>query len=177
MHDKAPEPIQYIEWFRKNFTKYILHILLFLAVIFGFTYFKKYNELKTESSEEIKTLKARLVDYQGCRTISPYGDRPLQVTFTDQNTAYVNTYAVTVPTSDSNYTSREYLETFFPRNQAALEMLKATIFAELEVVEIEYARKHREELAQNILKKANIKLKQYELELKQFELLEFCNPQ
>lgn len=177
MSDRAPEVIQYIEWFKNNFSRYILHILLLLAFLFGYIYYEKYTILVENSAEEIKILKDRLLNYQGCRTISPYGDRPLQVTFSDKKTAYINTFSTTVPTGKSNYRSKEYLETYFSRTQASLEMLKAVIFSELEVVDIEYARKNREQLGIKIMKKANLKLTQYEIELTQFELLEFCNPQ
>ncbi len=97
MEGRPPQILENIEWLRVNFLKYSLHIALAVSVFVGGHYYTKYESLKAESTLEIETLNERLVDYQGCRTVSPHGDQPLQVTFTDGRVAYANSFSVILP--------------------------------------------------------------------------------
>ena len=52
--------------------------------------------------------------------------------------------------------------------------LKAAVYLELESVAFGYARTHREQIVQDIVKRIEPTLKSLGLEMFQFDLLEFC---
>ncbi|EOB3604738.1 TPA: hypothetical protein I7680_21070 [Vibrio vulnificus] len=176
MEGRPPQILENIEWLRVNFLKYSLHIALAVSVFVGGHYYTKYESLKAESNLEIETLNERLVDYQGCRTVSPHGDQPLQVTFTDGRVAYANSFSVILPAANSDYYKQEYRDTYIRRYESALQSLKAAIYIELESVALDFARTNRELLADRIVERVKPKLQMHELEMSQFELLELCSP-
>lgn len=176
MSNNTPPVISQIEWLRLNFSKYFLHILVVILGYFSYSYYEKYSTLKVHHDMEVSNLKDRLIDYQGCRTISPSGDRPLLITFSDNKVAYVNLFSLIEPTVESNYRSEEYLYTYSSRLLSALELLKSGTFSIMESVTIEFARKNRDKLETEITAAVNPKLKELEVVLERMELLEFCEP-
>ena len=174
MESKPPALIEQIEWLRLHFTKYILHIALAGSLYFGYTTYDKLAKLEVSSKYEIETLKSRLIDYQGCKTISPYGDKPLQVNFLDKHVAYVNTFSMIKPSSKA-VVNEHYLSSYYKRYELSLNQLQSVIFSELENLNSGYVRKNRELVAEKIKDKVNLKFAPLELEMVQFELLEICS--
>lgn len=163
--------IELIEWLKDNGSKYILHIIVIISLYGNYYLFNGYNSLTIEN----ETIKLRLVDFQGCRTTSPFGDAPLQVTFIDGNTAYVNTFHTIIPSNISVQTKEEFMEAYLPKYESILQSVKSAIFSELEKVELKFARTHRKELVEKILSKLQPTLEVNGFHVNQFELLEFCN--
>jgi len=175
MENKPPILIEQIEWFRTNFTRYILHIALAVSLYFSYVTHNELSKLKVLSKDEIETLKSKLIDYQGCRTVSPFGDKPLKVNFLDGHIAYVNTFSSALPSESADYRSKAYLSTYLLRQQQFLNYLQSTIFSELENMNSDYVRKNREIVADKIKQEVNLKVASLELEVIQFELLEICS--
>lgn len=153
--------------------------LLFVASAAALGWYSFYNMYRvyvtsaTNNSELISVLEARLEEYEGCRTGSPYGDRPLRVTFSGNRVAYVNFFHFTMPTPD--LPGPESMETLGPAVFEALRSdLISTILTELESVTVEYARDNREELENIIHDKVSPTFEQFAFSLIRFNLLEFC---
>ena len=161
--------IKIFEWVTANGSKYLLHIALGLLGWYAFALTTEYNVLMSSSSEAISELELKVEDYEGCRTTSPYGDPPLRVTFTDERVAFVNFAHLAVP-PDSPQWEEIRLSTY----EQFSNSLKAAVYLELESVAFGYARTHREQIAQDIVKRVEPTLKSLGLEMLQFDLLEFC---
>ena len=161
--------IPLIEWVKVNGSRYWLHIVLVLLSWYTFSLNTEYKELISSSSEVISELELKVEDYEGCRTASPYGDPPLRVTFTDERVAFVNFSHLAVPPY-----SPQWQEIRLSTYEQFSNSLKAAVYLELESVAFGYARTHREQIAQNILKRIEPTLKSLGLEMFQFDLLEFC---
>lgn len=153
-------------------------LLLFasVAALGWYSFYQVYRMYITSArnnSELISALEARLEEYEGCRTGSPYGDRPLRVTFSDNRVAYVNFFHFMMPTPD--LPGPEAMETLGPAVFEALASdLISIILTELESVTVEYARNNREKLENIIHEMVSPTFDQFAFSLIQFNLLEFC---
>ena len=161
--------IALFKWVKVNGSKYWTHIALVLLGWQFFTLSTEYKELIFYSSDAISELELKVEDYEGCRTTSPYGDPPLRVTFTDERVAFVNFAHIAVPPYSPQWKEIQ-LSTYEPFSNS----LKAAVYLEMESVAFGYARTHREQIAQDILKRVEPTLKSLGLEMFQFDLLEFC---
>ncbi len=58
----------------------------------------------------------------------------------------------------------------------ALPTMKSVIYTTLENVDVNYARKNRDKLAETVIKELNPKISKLSLYVEQFQFLEFCSP-
>ncbi len=163
--------IEIIEWLRTQGPKYWLHIVLVIIALFAVHLWRENERLR----EVVSSLELRVEDYEGCRTESPEGDPPLRVTFSDDRVAFVNFFHVTVPTNQAAYSTTQR-HAWFHRYEGFLNSLKSSVYTELESVELSYARKHREQMVDRIVKRLEPTASVLEFELVQIELLGFCEP-
>ena len=165
MKDQPPAIIQKIEWLKVYGSKYLLHICLVILAVYAWDIRKESNY----RGEVISSLQLSVEDYEGCRTESPDGDPPLRVTFTDDSVAFVNFFHLAVPPY-----SPQWQQTWMSTYEQFSSSLKAAVYSQLELVTLEYARTHRDELVQRIVTRIEPVLTILDLEMSQFDLLEFC---
>ena len=159
------------EWFIKGGP---VRILIALNIVFVLAGLYLWNENRG-LTRQVERLCIQLEDYEGCRTESPYGDPPLKVAFSDGRVAYVNFFSLSVPNNIDEFKK-------MPEN-AQLNMesgfrnaLKSFVYAQLESVDLEYARKNRVRIALRIFENMKSMESVLEAKLIQFDFLEFCEP-
>ena len=164
----------------KTINPYRWHLLI--ALVLGAYIYYQNNEYQKldlhhrEVENELETMTLVAKNYEGCQTISPYGDPPLRITFSDQRVAYVNFFHVAVPTGKLKIDDPQwrYLEAVI-REQLSND-LKAEVYTELEGITLENARRNRLPLGKKIFQKVQSTASALDYVLVQFEFLEFCEP-
>ncbi len=137
----------------------------------------KYKAFHLDSHEVIASLELRVENYEGCRTESPDGDSPLRVTFSDNRVAYVNFFHVALPANWPPEPTPEWEQ--WERTAPVFaeyigNSLRSAILSEFELVTLEYARTHRDQMMQDIIKRLEPIFGSLGFKLHQFDLLEFC---
>lgn len=160
-----------IEWYKKGdaVRKLIGLCILFALIIL---YFWQENRRLEMKSEKFRIL---LEDYEGCRTESPYGDPPLKVTFSDKRVAYVNYFSMSVPIDVEKFNNLPE-DAQHNMRSGFRNTLKSFVYAHLESVDLEYARKNRIGIAIRILEHMKSMETVLGATLIQFDFLEFCEP-
>ena len=104
---KAPELLEKIVWFERYGLRFLPHIL---CVGLAYLAHDLYQANRSLANENL-ALADQLKDYRGCRTESPYGDAPLQVTFRDGITMYVNFHTLTrIDWERAEYASKRFFD-------------------------------------------------------------------
>ena len=167
--------IPIFEWVRVNGSKYWPHIVMVLVGWYYFALNAEYKELISYSSETISALELQVEDYEGCRTESPDGDPPLRITFTDNRVVFANFFQVVLPLSPPVLPlSPEQRGNRLLIYEQFSNATKAAVYLELESVTFDYARTHREEIEQAVVRRVEPIFASLEVKMEQFNLLGFC---
>ena len=151
-------------------------IIIVALVAYIFYLHSKQNASEIYHHELIDSLEEKVENYEGCRTVSPYGDRPVRATFTDNRVAYVNFFHSSIPTIDAPL-SDSYWQASLPlRTEEMFSSVMSSVLIELESVTLEHARTHRNEVESRIISRLQPLFVDHQYQLRQFNLLEFCEP-
>ena len=87
----------------------------------------------------------------------------------------MNFFHVAFPTTQAAYSTSER-HAWSHRYESFLNSLKSSVYTELESAELAYARRHREQMADRIVRRLEPTATALEFEMAQLELLGFCEP-
>lgn len=165
-----------LDWMILNWHQHktgVISALLILYILF----LQRQHEVSIGYHHEtIGFLEQQVQDYEGCRTGSPFGDKPIRATFTDNRIAYVNFFHSALPVSSAPISDPGWQDNLSIKVEEMRSSVTASVLTELESVSLEYARTHRTEIEARIFMRIEPSFADREFQLRQFSLLEFCEP-